>query len=263
MQQHVPASTDTFVRSFAKGLAVIRSFCKDAPEQTLSEVAGRTGLTRAGARRILLTLEALGYVHADGRKFRLSPRILDLGLAFVDSHPAWHSAQPHMQRLASEHSIGSGLTVLDGDSILFLTRTITAMDPLTSLALGGRYPAAQTASGQALLAALDLFELDLLLTSVRFEERTAYSIKSRAELEVRLEQVRRDGYALSDQEMALGVIAVAKVLRDSTGRVVAALSIPVDAGRYQPSTMRETMVPLLFNAVERIEADIRAQQANS
>lgn len=258
MQQHVPASTDTFVRSFAKGLAVIRSFSRQAREQTLSEVAMRTGLTRAGARRILLTLEALGYVSVQGRKFRLSPRILDLGLAFVDSHPAWHSAYPHMQRLASEHHIGTCLTVLDGESVLFLTRTISASDPMTSLTPGGRYPAAQTASGQALLAALDPVELDLVITTMRFEATTPYSLRSRAELEERLDHVRRDGYALSDQELAFGVIAIARALRDAAGNVVAALSIPVDAQRFQPSTMRETMVPVLFDAIARIEADIRA-----
>ena len=117
-----PKPGDSYVQSFARGLQVIRSFSADAPQQTLTEVAGRAGLTRAGARRILLTLQTLGYVQSDGRLFRLTPRILDLGFAYLSSMPIWNLAEPVMEGLVAQVKESCSAAVLDGQDIVYVLR---------------------------------------------------------------------------------------------------------------------------------------------
>src|SRR5690554_5979920 len=116
---------DSYVQSFARGLAVIRSFSAEAPSQTLTEVAQRTGLTRAGARRILHTLHALGYVSIHGRKFRLTAKVLDLGFAYLSSLPLWSLAEPFMETLVRELRESSSIAVLEGKEIIYVLRVPT------------------------------------------------------------------------------------------------------------------------------------------
>lgn len=149
-----PQPGDSYVRSFARGLEVIRSFSQKAPTQTLSEVAQRTGLTRAGARRILLTLQALGYVDSDGRQFRLTPRILDLGFAYLSSMPFWSLAEPEMESLADEIGESCSAAVLEGTDVVYVLRVHTHKIMRTSLGVGSRLPAYCTALGRVLLAGL-------------------------------------------------------------------------------------------------------------
>lgn len=116
---------DSYVQSFARGLAVIRAFDAAHPEQTLTEVASATGLTRAGARRILLTLQTLGYVEADGRLFRLTPKILDLGFAYLTSMPFWNLADPVMEQLSAQIHESCSAAVLDRTEIVYVLRVPT------------------------------------------------------------------------------------------------------------------------------------------
>ncbi len=132
---------DSYVQSFARGLAVIRSFSAAAPQQTLSQVAAQTGLTRAGARRILLTLQTLGYVHSDGRLFRLTPRILDLGFAYLSSMPMWNLAEPAMEDLSAQVQESSSMAVLDGTDVVYVQRVATHKIMSVSLVPGSRLPA--------------------------------------------------------------------------------------------------------------------------
>ena len=129
-----PQPGDSYVQSFARGLEVIRSFSADAPQQTLSEVAVRTGLTRAGARRILLTLQTLGYVDSDGKHFRLTARILDLGFAYLSSLPIWNLAEPVMEALVEEVKESSSAAVLEGTDIVYVLRVPT--HKIMSIGLG-------------------------------------------------------------------------------------------------------------------------------
>ncbi|HRM94794.1 MAG TPA: helix-turn-helix domain-containing protein, partial [Alicycliphilus sp.] len=145
---------DSYVQSFARGLEVIRSFNASAPQQTLSEVAARTGLTRAGARRILLTLQTLGYLESDGRLFRLTPRILDLGFAYLSSTPIWDLAEPMMEALTERVHESCSAAVLDGLDIVYVLRIHTHKIMSTNLAVGSRLPAFWTSMGRVLLAAL-------------------------------------------------------------------------------------------------------------
>ena len=145
---------DAFVQSFARGLAVLRSFGADAPAQTLTGAAERSGLTRAGARRILLTLQQLGYVESEGRLFRLTPRVMELGFAYLSSQPVWHLAQPVMEELVQDIHESSSAAVLDGDDIVYVLRVPAKKIMAISLGPGSRLPAYCTAMGRVLLAGL-------------------------------------------------------------------------------------------------------------
>src|SRR2546426_3374624 len=136
-----PRPGDTYVQSFARGLQVIRSFSAQSPQQTLSEVAQRTGLTRAGARRILLTLEGLGYVRCQGRQFSLAPRILDLGFAYLSSLPLWNLAEPVMERLVEDVKESCSAAVLDAPDIVYVLRIPTHKIMSINLGIGSRLPA--------------------------------------------------------------------------------------------------------------------------
>lgn len=154
---------DSYVQSFARGLSVIRAFGADAPRQTLTEVAKRCGLTRAGARRILLTLQTLGYVRAEGRLFELTPKILDLGFAYLSSQPLWQFAEPQMLQLTGELKESCSIAVLDAQDIVFVMRTPTRKIFNEALGVGSRLPAWATAMGRVLLAALPPEELEARL----------------------------------------------------------------------------------------------------
>ncbi len=151
---------DSYVQSFARGLSVIRAFGADAPRQTLTEVAKRCGLTRAGARRILLTLQTLGYVRAEGRLFELTPKILDLGFAYLSSQPLWQFAEPQMLQLTGDLKESCSIAVLDAQDIVFVMRTPTRKIFNEALGVGSRLPAWATAMGRVMLAALPPEELD-------------------------------------------------------------------------------------------------------
>ena len=153
------APSDSFVQSFARGLAVIRSFSVEAPDQTLTEVAEKTGLTRAGARRILLTLQTLAYVEQQDKRFRLTPKILDLGFAYLSSLPLWNLAEPAMSRLVAAVQESCSAAVLDGADIVYVLRVPTQKIMSINLGIGSRLPAYCTSMGRVLLAGLPRPEL--------------------------------------------------------------------------------------------------------
>src|SRR6478735_124346 len=152
-----------FVQSLERGLAVIRAFDEQHPELTLSDVARSTGLTRAAARRFLLTLCDLGYVRSDGRWFSLTPRVLELGYAFLTSLSLTDVAEPHMERLVAEVHESSSVSVLDGADIVYVARVPTSRIMTVSINVGTRFPAYATSMGRVLLAGLSEATLDAYL----------------------------------------------------------------------------------------------------
>ena len=217
-----------FVQSLERGLAVLRAFSQDHPALTLSEVARLTGLTRATARRLLLTFAALGYVTADGRRFELTPKVLDLGYAYLSSVGIGQIAEPFMEALSQQVHESVSVAVLDGDEIVYVARVPTKRIMTISLALGSRLPAAATSLGRALLADLPPAELDAFLARVELAPRTDRTITDPDELRATLDDVRRQGWVLLDQELEDGVRSVATALRDRR------------AAPWQPSTSRPT-----------------------
>ncbi|MEO3814857.1 IclR family transcriptional regulator C-terminal domain-containing protein [Sphaerisporangium sp. B11E5] len=247
----------SFVQSLERGLAVIRAFDADHPELTLSEVAARTGITRAAARRFLLTLAELGYMHTDGRLFRLSPRVLELGYSYLSGLPFSDIAEPHLKRLVAEVKESVSLSVLDGDDIVYVTRVPTSRIMSVHIMVGTRFPAAVTSMGRVLLAYLPDEEIERRLKEIALEPRTSRTLTSVTALRAELRRIRSQGYAIVDQELEEGLRSAAAPVRDRGGTVVAAVNIPVHAARYSVDAMRRDLVPPLLATAARIEADLR------
>ncbi|BBC31522.1 Beta-ketoadipate pathway transcriptional regulator, PcaR/PcaU/PobR family [Streptomyces graminofaciens] len=245
-----------FVRSFERGLAVIRAFGADRPSLTLSEAARTCGLTRAAARRFLLTLVDLGYVHTDGRLFRLTPRVLELGYAYLSGFTLPELAEPHLEQLVAQVGESSSLCVLDGDDIVYVARVPTSRIMTAGITVGTRFPAHVTSVGRVMLAQLPDEEIDARLARVDLSPLTGRTLTSADRIRSELRRVRRQGYAVVDQELEEGLRSVAAPVRDRAGEVVAAVNIPVPAGRYPVESVRRDLLPQLLATVARIEADL-------
>ncbi|GIF12728.1 IclR family transcriptional regulator domain-containing protein [Actinoplanes teichomyceticus] len=246
-----------YVQSLERGLAVIRAFDAEHRELTLSDVARQCGLTRAAARRFLLTLADLGYVRTDGRLFSLTPRVLELGYAFLDGLTLPEVAEPHMDRLVGAVRESSSLSVLDGDDIVYVSRVPTSRIMRVAINVGARLPAYATSMGRVLLAGLPGPELDAYLARVRLAPLTGRTIRSTGELRAELDRVRAAGHALVDQELEEGLRAIAAPIRDRSGAPAGALNISVHAARVDVEAIRERLLPPLLSATAAIEADLR------
>jgi IclR family pca regulon transcriptional regulator len=259
----VPASTenprpgDAYVQSFARGLEVIRAFSAAAPRQTLTEVAARTGLTRAGARRILLTLQTLGYVESDGKLFALTPRILDLGFAYLSSMPIWNLAEPVMESLVDAVKESCSAAVLEGSDIVYVLRVPTRKIMRIGLGVGSRLPAWCTSMGRVLLAGLPDEEVQ---RRVRASERSAFTRHTLTDADAilaKVQQARRQGWCLVNQELEEGLVSIAAPIVDRAGRTIAALNISGQANRTPPRQMQEEMLPPLQEAAAAISRLLR------
>ncbi|WP_329332577.1 helix-turn-helix domain-containing protein [Streptomyces sp. NBC_00663] len=246
-----------FVRSLERGLAVIRAFDADHPELTLSEVARACALTRAAARRFLLTLADLGYVHADGRTFRLTPRVLELGYSYLAGFSLAQIAEPHLERLVERTRESSSLCVLDGDEIVYVARVPARRIMTAAITVGTRFPAHVTSVGRVILAHLAEEQRELALSRADLRALTPRTIVSAELLRAELDRVRGQGYAVVDQELEEGLRSVAAPVRDRDGEVVAAVNIPVHASRNTVASVRRDLLPHLLDTVAGIEADLR------
>jgi IclR family pca regulon transcriptional regulator len=247
-----PQPGDSYVQSFARGLEVIRSFSAAAPQQTLSEVAARTGLTRAGARRILLTLQTLGYVESDGKQFRLTARILDLGFAYLSSMPIWNLAEPVMEALVAEVKESCSAAVLEGTDIVYVLRVPTHKIMRNTLGVGSRLPAWCTSMGRVLLAGLPDEEVLRRLRAARPKARTRHTVTDIDTLLTRVQQARRQGWSLVNQELEEGLISLAAPIVDRSGHMIAALNLSGQANRTSAKVAQETLLPALLRAARAI-----------
>ena len=250
-----------FVQSLDRGLAVIRAFDEHNPELTLSDVARVTGLTRAAARRFLLTLADLGYVRSDGRWFSLSPRILELGYAYLSSLSLTEVAEPHLERLVAEVHESSSVSVLDGEDIVYVARVPTARIMTVSINVGTRFPAYATSMGRVLLSRLPDEQLEAYLARVELVPLSPRTLTSVDMLRVELAKVRSQGWALVDQELEEGLRSIAAPIRDRSGRTIAAVNLSAHASRMSIEEGRRRLVPALLATAARIEADLRIAQA--
>ena len=256
-----PKPGDAYVQSFARGLEVIRSFSASAPCQTLTEVAVRSGLSRAGARRILLTLEHLGYVRSDGKLFSLTPRILDLGFAYLSSMPIWNLAEPVMQTLARQVKESCSAAVLDGTDIVYVLRVSTHKIMSISLGVGSRLPAHCTSMGRMLLSALPEDQLLACLAASSITARTRYTLTNTDALLHEIAQVRCQGWSLVDQELEEGLVSMAAPISNRAGQIIAALNISGQANRTSAKTMQNTMLPALLAAAATVSSLLGSPQA--
>jgi len=256
-----PPRAGEHVQSLERGLSVIRAFADEQQALSLSDIARRTGLTRAAARRFLLTLVRLGYVHFDGRLFSLRPRVLDLGYAYLSSLGFPQVAQPHLESLSAEIDESTSVSVLDELDIVYVARAQTRRIMRISIAVGTRFPAHVTSMGRVLLAALPAAELDALLDRIAPEHFTERTVVGTDELRSLLAGVRRQGYAMVDRELEDGLRSIALPIHDGAGDAVAAINVSVPAASVPPERLRSTVLPKLRATAAAIEADLRATGA--
>ena len=242
-----------FVQSLQRGLSVIRAFRGERQELTLSEVARATGLSRAAARRFLLTLVELGYVHASDGRFTLGPRVLDLGYAYLSSLGVLETVEPHLDVLGRRTGESCSVSVLDDTEIVYLTpsrRAISVTRPV-----GSRLPSHATAMGRVLLAALPDRELEERVSRMVLEPLTVRTVTDRHRLVEIVRSVRARGYAVVEEELEEGLVAAAVPVRVPWRAVVAAINI---AGRVSPGVLEHELLPLLKETAAAIERDLRA-----
>jgi IclR family pca regulon transcriptional regulator len=244
------------VQSLARGLSVITAFGPDTPELSLSDVARATGLTRAAARRFLLTLVDLGHVRQDGKLFRLTPRVLTLGYAYLSSLSLPGIAEPHLERLVREVHESSSMSVLDGHDIVYVARVPTSRIMTVAINVGTRFPAYATSMGRVLLAGLDEPALEEHLATLDLERFTDHTVASLDDLRARIAETRAHGYALVDQELEHGLRSIAAPVRNRHGKVVAAVNVSSHVSRVTRDRARRELLPPLLRAVQEIESDL-------
>lgn len=245
-----------YVQSLSRGLTVLEAFNAERPAMTLADMSRATGLTRATVRRLLLTLVALGFVCTDGRTFELTPRVLDLGFAYVSSLQLPDIAQPFMEALSDRVHESVSASVLDGSQIVYVARVNTQRIMGISLAIGSRLPAAWTSMGRVLLAGLGDPQLDEFLDGLVVSGPTPQSINNIEALRSEILTIRGQGYALIDQELELGIRSVAAPLRDRRGRTLAAINVGTHAARVTLKELRGVILPDLLATARSIEAQL-------
>ncbi len=246
-----------FVQSLERGLHAIRCFTGDRPDLSITDVAERTQISRAAARRILLTLEGLGYV---GRNqaglFHLQPAVLSLGYAYISGQQLPQVARPYMQSVADEIHGSSSLAVLDRSDILFVGRVRSPSLLTTTLSVGSRLPAHITAMGRVLLAEVPDDQIDRYLQNANFQSLTDLTLVDPADVKAAILKARQLKYSFVDGELAIGVRAVAVPVHDHSGAVVASLNVSVADARASREQIIETCLPVLRRAAAAITAGL-------
>jgi IclR family transcriptional regulator, pca regulon regulatory protein len=245
-----------FVQSLERGLAVIRVFDAAHPELTLSDVARATGLTRAAARRFLHTLVDLGYMRTDGRLFSLRPRVLELGYAYLSGLTLTEIALPHMETLVARVHESCSVSVLDGEDVVYVARVPTKRIMTVAINVGTRFPAYATSMGRVMLAAQPQPWIDSYLATTRFASLTPSTVTDAKKLATVLRKVARQGYALVDQELEVGLRSIAVPVRGGDGSVVAAMNTSIHVSHGDADAVRRNLLPPLMDAAAAVEADL-------
>jgi len=246
-----------FVSSLARGLGVLRAFGEDSPEMTLSEVAAKTGLSRAGARRFLLTLYDLGYVSRQGRLFRLTPKVLSLGYAYLSSMPISKNAQPFLEEATRLTSESCSLAVLDGEDVVYIARSPAKRLLMVGIHVGTRLPAHATSMGRVLLAHISSEDLDRYFESADLAKLTARTITGETELRAEISRVRKQGYAILDQELEEGVRSLALPIElQQTGKVVAAINVSTNVATVPKERLVKEFLPILQSTAAKIRISL-------
>jgi IclR family pca regulon transcriptional regulator len=245
-------SDPDFMTSLARGLAVIRAFADSRKPQTISQISQQTGIPRAAVRRCLHTLRQLGYVDAELNNFSLRPKILTLGYSYLSSTPLTVASQPCLNGVSKALGESSSLAVLEEDQVLYVARAATSRVMSVSLSAGSRLPAYCTSLGRVLLAHLPEAELDAYLARTELRPKTEHTITDPGRLREVLAGVRRDGYAINNEELELGLRSIAVPVRGASGRVLAALNVGAQAVRVSPEKMLAEFLPVLRQGAQEL-----------
>lgn len=247
------AENRDLVGSLAKGLTVMEILAAHPSGLSLTEVADKAGLTRAGARRLLLTLVATGYATQDGRRFILSPRLIALARNWVSGASLWSFAEPFMREVSLTLGESCSAAILSGPDVVYVARVAGARIVSVGLHVGTRLPAYCTSMGRVLLSELGDDELSTLLASADIEAKTTKTLTDRAALTAAIRRVRADGYSIVDEELELGLRSIAVPIRDLSGRIVAAINVSTQSARTSVADMEQKFLPLLKDAASKIE----------
>jgi len=245
-----------FVQSLERGLAIIRVFSAQQPSMTVSEIAAEVGLTRAAVRRFLLTLSELGYVHGKNNRFELTPQVLELGYSYLSSLSFPDVALPRLEQLVIDTAEASEGSILDRGDIVYVVRVPGPTMMTISVNVGARRPAYATAMGRVMLAHLPAAELDHYLDTYVLEPVLPRTITDPDEFRAELGRVRESGFALVNQELEEGLVAIAVPVRDRNGRVRAAINLSTYIGRKSVKEMR-ALVPTIRAAAADIELGLK------
>ncbi|MDA8196162.1 MAG: helix-turn-helix domain-containing protein [Actinomycetota bacterium] len=250
-----------FIEALARGLEVIRSFDASCRQQSLSEIALRCELPRPTVRRILITLEELGYVEQVEGRFSLTPRTLSLGMAAISSSGLWDMAYPHLKRLVEKTHESSSMAQLDGVDIVYVARVAVPKIIALRVDIGTKFPAPITSQGKVLLADLSDDALDEVLSTESRCDVVSWDRSSSLKIKEELSLVRSRGWAIADEELAPGVRSIAVPVRDLRGRVRAAMNITVNAAETPIATLTDEYLPFLLKAASDVSADWSAWQS--
>lgn len=253
-----PEVQGEFVQSLERGLAVIRAFGFRRVSLTITDVAEATGLTRATARRFLLTLVRMGYVRNDGREYWLRPRVLELGYAYLSGIELTEAARPFLDQLVHEVGESTSIAVRDDDDIVYVAHAAPHRVMTINVPIGGRDPLYCTALGRVLLASEPADEIDQYLKTADLLAYTRATVTDPAGLRQALERVQADGYCLIEDELEDGLVALAVPVQDADGAVIAAMNLCAYSLRTSPEELVSRGLPLLQKAASDIEAEMRA-----
>ncbi|MBP0492299.1 IclR family transcriptional regulator domain-containing protein [Pararoseomonas indoligenes] len=245
-----------YSEALARGLAVLAAFGAERRPMTLAEAARATGLPRATARRALFTLAHLGFVEAEGRLFRLTPRVLRLASGYLGANGISTLVQPRCERIAVAHGIACSVAMLDGPEVVFVAYGQPARLMPVNTMIGTRLPAHCTALGRVLLAALPAGMAEALIAAHPPAAVTPRTETDPARLGAAIDAARAEGHALVEEEMELGFVSLAVPLRRYDGRVVAALNIGAPAALHTRVALAETFLPLLREEAAELQAQL-------
>ena len=249
------SSRKDFVEALARGLEVIRTFDRIHAKQTISQISERTLLARPTVLRLLLTLEELGYVRNQDNLYSLTPKVVDLGMAYVSALGLYGVAKPHMENLAKEVDQSISLAELDGSDIVYTGRVEVPKIISVGVTVGARLPSASTALGRVLLAAVADSDLHNVLSTPSLSMYIPRTRFTAEQIRPRLQTVREQGWAESDEDLQYGVQAIAAPIRGGDGEVVAAVGLGTHTSEIGKEIVRERYLPLLLETARNIESD--------
>lgn len=235
-----------FVASLERGLRVIRAFGAGSADLSVAEVAERAEMSRAAARRFLMTLEALGYLGRDGRqRYRLRPKALSLGYAFLSSLGLEERVMPVLRELMALTTETTNLAMLEEGEVVYVARSVAYRPLHMSVHVGARLPAYATSLGQVLLAGLSDEDFETYLAETDLRPLTPKTCTEPARLRQLVAKVRREGHAQVADQIAIGIVSIAVPVRDPEGRPVAALNISSQSGRWSgPEMVKRFLEPV-------------------
>lgn len=246
-----PQGSDVFVEAFAKGLLVIAAFNQDR-SLSLSEVSRRTRLPRAGVRRLLHTLVSLGMARQSGDQFMLTPRVLQLGFAFVSSLSLREVAQPVIETLSRESNEVVAISVLDGPNVVYVARAEVTSVLRRSLTIGSRLPAFCTSMGRVLLAGISAEERGRILQESDRRQFAPATVTNVKKLEKEIENVGKQGWSIVSEELELGACGIGAPIKDEKGNVVAAINLSTNLARHSPQELKRKFLPAVLKAAGQI-----------